>query len=309
MRNVLAPLGLALLVGVTGCADGGRFNLLRPNEAKINAPLPTTVPATEQLVAYLNQNSEKIPGILSDDVGLTCYSGGGIGIPVGGNLRAQGPRNFRLTAKAFGNTEVDLGSNEQEFWYWIKRGDPYQVFCSYQALEEGRVKQMPFPFQPDWVLEAMGMGKYGPADKYELVTEPGHFKLVERTKSPQGVPVKKIIVFDALNRQTQPDKPQVLEFLVQDERTGKEICSAKIKRRQILPGGHGEIPRELELRWPEQNMKLVLQLNGVQVNQQLPPRVFARTKLNGVQSFDLATGSVERIQPAGGIAPPPGTPR
>ena len=106
------------------------------------------------------------------------------------------------------------------------------------------------------------MGKYGPADKYEMVTEPGRFKLVERTKSPQGVPVKKIIVFDSQNRQTRPEMPQVLEFLVQDERTGKEICSAKIKRRQILPGGQGEIPRELELRWPEQNMKLVLQLNG-----------------------------------------------
>ena len=67
MRNVLAPLGLALLIGVAGCADGGRFNLLRPNDAKI-APLPTTVPAKEELVAYLNQNSEKIPGIQSDDL-------------------------------------------------------------------------------------------------------------------------------------------------------------------------------------------------------------------------------------------------
>jgi hypothetical protein len=306
MRKILAPL---LLVMLTGCADGGRFNLLRPSGNKPADPVATYTPATEELVAYLNRNSEKIPGIQSNDIGLTCYAGTGVGIPVGGKIRAQGPRSFRMTADALGNREVDLGSNDQEFWYWIRRGDPYQVFCSYQALEEGRVKQMRFPFQPDWVLEAMGMGRYGPAEKYELATEPGHFKLIERTKSPQGVPVKKIIVFDAQDRSKKPDLPQVTDYLVVDERSGKLIGSAKITRRQILPGG-GEIPRELELRWPEENMKLVLHLTGVQVNGNIPSQVFVRTKLNGVHSYDLATGQLDdRVQPAGGVQVPPGTPR
>ena len=129
------------------------------------------LPTKEDLVLYLNTNSANMPGIQSDDVTLTCYQGNGIGIPVGAQLRCQGPRNFRLRAKALGNDEVDLGSNNDEFWYWIRRGDKFQVFCSYQALESGQVKQMPFPFQPDWVMEAMGLGRYGPADKYELAVE------------------------------------------------------------------------------------------------------------------------------------------
>jgi hypothetical protein len=295
MRKAQAFLGLALLVGAAGCPpEGGRFNLLRP--AGIN-PLPAEVPAREDLVAYLNNNSSNIPGIQSDDVGLTCYSGGPVGIPVSAKLRAQGPRNFRMVAYAIGSQEVDLGSNDQEFWYWIRKGDKYQVFCSYQALEEGKVKQMPFPFQPDWVLEAMGMGKYGPAEKYELVVEKEQLKLIEKTRSAQGQPVKKIIVFN--RRKASGDQPQITDFLLVDQTTNKLICSAHITRRQIIPN-RGEIPRELELRWPEQNMKLVLHLNGVQVSQQFPPQVFARTQLKGVPSYDLATGRVEGMQQAGG---------
>ena len=218
MRKGLLPL--LLLIGALGCsADGGRINLLRSS-----GPTHPTVAAAdvskEDLVTYLNNVSKAIPGIQSDDIGLTCYTGGPVGLPVSGKLRAQGPRNFRMTAYALGDQEVDLGSNNQEFWYWIRRAEPNaQVFCSYQAIEEGRVKQMPFPFQPDWVLEAMGMGNYGPPEKYELVVEDKHFKLIEKTRSPQGVPVKKIIVF---NRSKVPvPQPQITDFLCVEEATNK----------------------------------------------------------------------------------------
>ena len=122
-----------------------------------------------------------------------------------------------------------------------------RCFAPTKALEEGRVKQMPFPFQPDWVLEAMGMGKYGPADKYEMVSEPGRFKLIERTKSPQGVPVKKIIVFNALNRQTQPETAAGHGVLARGREDRQSDLLGENHSAVRSPGGHGEIPRELEL--------------------------------------------------------------
>jgi hypothetical protein len=296
MRYVRISLGLALVVGVAGCPEGSRLNLLRPG-GQVN-PLPATPPSKEDLVAYLNDNSANVPGVSSDDVTLTVYMGNGIGVPVNAVLRAEGPRNFRMKAKLFGNDEVDLGSNNQEFWYWIKRAEPpLQVFCSYQALEAGQVKEMPFPFQPDWVMEAMGMGKYGSAEKYERVVEKETVKLVEKTKSPQGVPVRKIIVFNL--RPAAGDQPQVTDYLLVDDATGKLICSAHIKRRQIIVG-RGEIPREMELNWQEQKIKLGLTINAAKINTQIPPQVFVRTQMRGIQSYDLATRRLEGMQPAGG---------
>jgi hypothetical protein len=300
MRYVQIGLGLALLVGVAGCPEGSRLNLLRPN-SPVN-PLPATPPSREELVSYLNDNAANLPGVVSDDVTLTVYVGGGVGVPVGGWMRAEGPRNFRMQAKMFGNEEVDLGSNKQEFWYWIKRADPpWQVFCSYQACEEGRAKQMPFPFQPDWVMEAMGMGKYGPAERYERVVEKETVKLIEKTKSPQGVTVRKIIVFNL--RPASGDQPQVSDYLLVDDATGKLICSAKIKRRQIV-ANRAEIPRDMELSWPDQKMKLGLTINAAKVQNQIPPQVFVRTPMRNIQSYDLATGRLEGLTQAGGPKTP-----
>ena len=75
---------------------------------------------------------------------------------------------------------------------------PPQFHCSYQALREGKVRMLPFPFQPDWIMETLGMGQYGPATRYEpqVVVEAEKLKLIEKIRSPQGVPVKKVTVFN-----------------------------------------------------------------------------------------------------------------
>jgi hypothetical protein len=305
MRKARALLVIALLAPAAGCPEGMNLNILRPagtNTAK--GPQPQA-PAREDLVAYLNNNSAAIPGIQSSDVRLTYYVNPITPIPIDATLAAQGPRKFRMAAKMAGQTEVDLGSNDQEFWYWIKRGDPHQFYCSYKALEEGQVKEMPFPFQPDWVLESMGMGKYGPAEKYELVVDtsarPQWLKLIERTKSPSGRPVKKIIVFN-YNLATG-DKPQVTDYQLIDEATNKLVCGAHITKKQKLQGG-GEIPLEIELRWPEQKLKLGLEIHHPRVSQDFAPNVYVRHPLNNIASYNLATGRLDPITQAGAMGTP-----
>jgi len=297
MRSVQICLGLALLVGAAGCPPEGRFNLLRPTGL---GPLPAEVPTKEDLVQYLNYNSSNIPGLQSDDVSLTCYNGP-VGVPVGAMLRCQGPRNFRMKATAFGSEEVDLGSNDQEFWYWIRRGDKYQFFCSYQALENGHVKYTPFPFQPGWVMEAMGMGKYGPSEKYELAVEKEQLKLIEKTKSPQGLPVRKVIVFR--RRAAQGRDAQVTDFLLLDDATDKEVCAAHISQVQIDRATGTILPYRVDMRWPEMKLRMTMKLDGVGVNPNPPldPAVaFQRRPLSGVPGFDLATmrpdASLQRVQ-------------
>ena len=86
---------------------------------------------------------------------------------------------------------------------------------------------------------------------------------------------------------------------VTDDASGQMICSAHVVKRQVV-ANRGEIPRELELRWPEQKLKLVMTINAPQLNGQIPPKVFERTPLKGVPSYDLATGRVEGMQQAGG---------
>ena len=140
------------------------------------------------------------------------------------------------------------------------------------------------------------MGNYGPAEKYQLTYDDKTLKLTEKTRSPQGQPVRKVIVFN--RNKAVGNQPQITDFLLVDDATGKEICSCHVTERLIIPN-KGEIPRRFELRWPEQKLKLTIRLDGVTANSQFAPNAFVRLPLTNVQSLNLATmtvdGGVQRV--------------
>src|SRR5207245_11303738 len=128
---------------------------------------------------------------------------------ISGKLACQRPRYFRMQADVVARTEADIGSNDQEFWYWIKRGDPYLIHCSYQDLANG--VRIPFPFQPDWVMEALGMSEYetDPA-AYRVLPSGRTIQLVQSTRNLQGQPVRKLT---EVNSSTL----RVIGHVIQDE--------------------------------------------------------------------------------------------
>src|SRR4029078_5880788 len=95
------------------------------------------------------------------------------------------PGNFKLVASVVGNQAVDLGSNDQEFWFWISKAEPPYLFhCSYNDFARGGVR-LPFPFQPEWVMEALGMAEYGSPQDYQLVCRgKAGLERVQQTRSP-----------------------------------------------------------------------------------------------------------------------------
>ena len=100
-----------------------------------------------------------------------------------------------------------------------------------------------------------------------------------------------MIVFN--RRPVQPPEPQMTACLLIDEATGQEICSAHILETHLDRATGAIVPRRLELRWPENKLKLAMTLNGLSVNQSVPPEAFVRRPLTGVPSYDLATGRLE----------------
>ena len=146
---------------------------------------------------------------------------------------------------------------------------------------------MPIPFQPEWLMETIGLGPYGPAEKYTLdASDRNTIKLVEKTTSPQGKPMRKVIVFN--RRPVQAPQPQVQQYLLVDDATGKEICSANIIDVQVDKKSGAILPRRVELRYPEQNVKLALKLDDTAVNGTVPATAFVRRGLDGFRSIDLA---------------------
>jgi hypothetical protein len=297
MRLVMAGLGVAILVLLAGC---NTFGFLKPEQQTRGVGLLTEPPSKEALVKYLNDNSERVQTLRSNDLDLTCSMGiQTVGLQ--GKMVCQRPRNFLLRADHWGKTEVDIGSNSEEFWYWLRRGDPYQIRCTYKDLNDGKVRKLPFPFQPEWVIETLGLGNYGPAERYEYDTrDPETLRLIERTTSPQGTPVRKVIVFRRREVPAQSRDPQVTDFLLLDDATGKEICAAHVTQKQVDRATGTILPYRVEMRWPEMKLRMTMKFDGVMVNASVPAAAFQRQPLSGVPGFDLATmrpdASLQRAQ-------------
>lgn len=298
MRYFGILLGLGFLALLPGCGTT-RFGWLKPPES---GPPPKDVPTVAKLVEYLNDNASRIDSMRCEDISLTCTQG-----LQSFNLMAQmvvqKPRNFRMGGKIAGKDVVDLGSNDQEFWWWISQGDPYQFYCTYKDWNEGKVKNANFPFQPEWIMETMGLGPYGPPEKYLREHDNDTVRLIEKTRTPQGKAIRKVIVFQ--RRPRQVPQAQVSEFQLIDDATGKEICSAHVSEVQLdSTRTNAILPRKLELRWPEMKVRLGLKMDRITINPQNPPVptvAFIRPNLTGVPSFNLALGRPDpAIQPVRG---------
>jgi hypothetical protein len=300
MRQLSAVLGLGAILLLSGCADSKWSIFRHPQET---AQLPVKQPPTAaQLVAYLNRNAGQIQSLTCSNVDLDCKQGIQE-FHIRGKLACQKPRNFRMQAEALGKTEADIGSNDQEFWYWIARGDPYLIHCSYQDLANG--VRIPFPFQPEWVMEALGMSEYNPAQNYQVFDAGKAYQLVQNTKNSQGQAVRKVIVFNK-----EESRVQVTDHLLTDTTGKQEICRAHILEVKEVARGV-VLPRRVVFTYPAESLVLKMtlwrQVDDVFLNPQFDAQratvLFRRPALSGVPSYDLARGpeATNQVSPAGGV--------
>lgn len=297
MRIIIRTVSLWTVLLATGCSSG----FLRKHD---DQPLPPgTGPSAQQLVDYLNANSAHIRSLTCQDVDLDIKMGvQTIGMPA--KLLCEQPRSFRLHAGTLGSSEADIGSNNEEFWFWVKRNDPPDLYyCSYEDLKRNPNIVLPFPFRPEYALEAMGMAEYPRDGDYEVLQGKGTISLVQKVQGANGQPVRKVIVFKSTPQSTGS---QVIEYQLLDAQNNKELCSAKILDARRVNGAI--VPTRIAFSWPKEKMQLRITLNRPEVNT-LPPQSgqasFSRQNLTNLRAVDLARLGLDSrtgVQPAGGFA-------
>lgn len=295
-RLCLLPSALCILM-LTGCNNWPHLRGNAP--ATPTARIPSATPTAAELIGYLNDNARRMQSLECHELDLDATQRlQSIGLK--GQLICQKPKNFRMVANVGGNTMVDLGSNSHEFWYWISKADPPYLFhCSHQDFAQGRAR-MPFPFQPEWIMEALGLAEYDPNKNYQVVTKANTFELVETTVSPQGQPVKKVTVFSRAQNQVQVQAHMLLDA------AGKEICVAQVMEVQQDRTTGAIYPRRVQLSWPSEHIKLKMKLDDVAVNNPLNndrvARLFTRPMIKDVQVYNLAQGvgsPTAQVRPVG----------
>jgi len=265
-------------------------------------PVPVTpkntiqgAPTVDNLVGYLNKQADRLTSLESNDVSLTAYVQKQRMPGLTGFMVCEKGRNFRLTGDALGSQYVDIGSNNNQFWFWVKDGEAPLYYCSYSDYEKG--VKLPLPFQPEWVVQALGMAKYDPAKQYQVDVKQNTYELIENT-TVQGQPVRKVTVF-AAGQLRDENQPRVIGHIIQDA-NGKTICHATIKyvrtARYRTPEGESTVqyPSEILLEWPAEQMSMKMQIGKATVNKSITneeaSRYFTLPSWQGIKSVDLSKG-------------------
>lgn len=260
-RYLLSALILATLAGQGGCAWVHGVCGLRE-------PPPNVLPpgaGLEQVIAAVNRNNSQIQSLYSDSAMLSSPHA-----PVlKSHFAYQRPCFFRFRADGIsiipGASEVDLGSNAQFFWFWVKRSDPPAIYyCRHDQFATSPARAR-IPIEPSWLIEALGTMEIDPHLQHDgpYVDRNNPSRIWIRTifNSPEG-PYKKYTFID-------PVSAWVLEQQVEDVRGLPRARSvAEGYRRDAKTGLY--VPTAVRVECPAFDFSMRIDLGNVQVNQPLP---------------------------------------
>ena len=141
---------MAAALGLTGCGPPARAPL-----AACPGRSPQGVASTcDEFVAEHNRNAERDREPRGADP-RSIRGHGATPIPRDGHLAMERPRNFKLELPHHGATKADIGSNADEFWFWV--ANPKQPYSLLVPLRRPESSSLPVTYQPDWIIEALGL--------------------------------------------------------------------------------------------------------------------------------------------------------
>jgi hypothetical protein len=245
-------------------------------------PIPRALPPSAsltQIIDVVNDNSARVQSVSTSRATLTTP-----GFPsLNARIDFQRPRSFRLIGQKFIGPEVDLGSNDELLWFWLKRAQPPALFyCRHDQFGASAGRQI-IPVEPEWLIEAMGVVTFDPAQQHMGPNPVGQGRLEIRT--PPNVPGKgmRITIIDE-------SRGVVLEEHVYDPQ-GVRLASAVLSRHVRDPASGVTLPRHVEVQFPPAKLELTLDMPELLINQltaDQSAQLFIKPSYSGYNEVDLA---------------------
>lgn len=254
------------------------------------APVPAApaafygFPTVDQFVQVVNVNSARIHQLQTTGATLVLA-----GYP---DLRADfavdRPRRLRLRAgTVVAGPELDLGSNDELFWVWVRQQEPPAVYhARHTAVDAGALRDV-LPVPPTWLIEAIGLVHVDREEIYEGPYQrwPGRLEIRSRGRS-QAAPWDRIIVVD-----------EVRGWILEQHLVGAQrqlLASARLSRHRFDPVLGTSLPREVEISVPAAQLQFTLRVDDYVVNQLVtdPQQLWSMPQIQGAEYLDLADPQV-----------------
>jgi hypothetical protein len=259
---------------------------------------PRMLPETatlDQIVTLVNDNANRVQSLQATQATLS--------VPGAPSLRATvalaPPRRLRLRADAsLTGAELDMGSNDDLFWLWVRRNQPPATFvCRHDQFAMSNARQI-LPVPPDWLLNAVGLAHFDTSQPLEGPF-PLHGDRVEirsRISTVAG-DITQITVVD------QWEGTVVEQDAYSPQ--GQLLAVARASRFLRDPATGATLPRSIDVQWPTAQMSFQLDVTNWLINT-IPAdnyTLWTKPVYPGYPDVDLANPNLRFAAPAG--APPP----
>jgi hypothetical protein len=260
-----------------------------------HAPLPRALaasPTLEQVIQAVNANSQRIQTFTAMRATLS-----GPGFP---SLRAvvafERPMRFRLQAEtAFTGPEIDLGSNDQLFWFWVRRNQPPAIYyCRHEQFATCPARQL-IPIEPQWLVEALGLVQFDPRLPYQgPIALPGdRLEIRAIVETPQGAQTH-VTVIDAIHA-------VVLQQSIYDAR-GQLVVTAQEGSYRVDPLSGLVMPTVVTIHSPAAQLTMQINLGNVEINRpnSTTPAYWTPPTYPNTPTVDLCDPRLQLSQPLAG---------
>lgn len=238
-----------------------------------------------QIINHLNSQTNGVYGWQASNVKIRARQQGGIPISLNAMLAVEQPKRFRLRASSPLGAEVDFGSNNERFWFWVKRNEQKRVFTIRHDQYQSMGSQLNIPFEPNWLLEAL---RVVPLNEKELsIQKEGqnspNIKLISDRLLPNGKLVQKILVVNLCTG-------NIIEQSLYDSR-GQRIATATLGEYRVCNNSGATLPHVIKLDWPQAGIVLTMTMANIDVNPVgIPNEVWGLPQIPGYPVLDLGSG-------------------
>jgi hypothetical protein len=261
--------------------------------ASLGPPAPAVITSgatVPQIITAVNQNTARIQTYTANNATLTVP--GMPGPMLQGNIAIERPQRFRLRAgTVLSGPELDLGSNEQIFWFWVKRNVPPALYYTRHDQYASSAARQVLPVEPSWLMDALGLITLDPNAPYEgpFARSDGSLELRSQVATPSGTLSRVVVI--------EPNTAQVLEqHLYQPN--GTLVASSVAQRHRYDAINQVSLPERVSINVPGAQLALTLEMGQIVVNQPVgDAQMFALPVIEGFPAVDLSTLGPPPIPP------------
>lgn len=203
-----------------------------PPEAFVGAP------TLDDVIFVVNSNTQRVQRLQTENATLRVD-----GVPaLRANLAYEQPQNFRLLAQLsqFTGRELDIGSNADLFWFWIRRDtQPSVYFARHDAFANSPARDL-IPIEPYRLIDTLGLIQLDPAGRHHgpVARATNQLEVTSRIPSARGDMTRVLLLDGTYGWAAQ-------QHLY--DANGQLLLSARASRHRFYRDASVTLPHHLEV--------------------------------------------------------------